>query len=168
MKKPILAVCAALLASPPLAAQNSTPMVSASDPEGMRSALVNAGYNVGEVGTDSVGDPQITVALADYTTGILFYGCDEARHDSCTSIQMVTGFDRAEPIPDKLALSISQTLRYAAVQIDDEGDPFIGWDVFLGSGIPVPVFLAAIREYERTLVDAAAIIFAEENEEAAE
>ena len=154
---------ATMLASAPLAADDGVPSVSAKDPEGMLSALTNVGYPA-ELGVDTVGDPQITVSVNEYTVGILFYGCDAESNDNCDSVQLLTGFDRAEPIPHELALQISQTLRFAAVQIDDEGDPFIGWDIFMGNGIPMPVFLAALRSYESTLDDASTIIFAEENE----
>lgn len=153
---------ATMLLAAPLAAHDDVPTVSAKDPDGLLAALTNAGYSA-ELGVDTVGDPQITFTANDYTTAVLFYGCSPESNDNCDSVQLLTGFDRAEAIPHELALEISQTLRFAAIQIDEEGDPFIGWDIFMGDGIPLPVFLAALRSYERTLDDAATIIFAEEN-----
>lgn len=153
---------ATMLTAAPLAADDHVPMVSAKDPDGLAAALTNAGYSA-ELGVDSVGDPQITITVNDYVVGVMFYGCDPQNNDNCDSVQLLTGYDRAEAIPHELAVEISQTLRFAAVQIDEEGDPFIGWDIFMGEGIPLPVFLAALRSYERTLDDAATIIFAEEN-----
>lgn len=151
------------MTQPVLAAEK---MISAHDPNGMFAVMEGAGYE-GELDTDGVGDPLITAELGGWDTYIYFYGCDDETHDKCDSLQFRTGFDRAQPWSAAQALEIPKNYRYAAVQLDEEGDPFVTWDLVTGDGIPRKVFLAALRSYEQALHNAASLIFAEERVEEA-
>jgi hypothetical protein len=160
MKKILAAIVLGLMAS---AAQATTPpnMVSAADPGTLVSAMEFAGYEA-SVAIDEVGDPMITTELGGWLTNIYFYGCDENTHQQCDSIQLQTGFDRKEPWSAEAALQISEKYRFVSVWLDDEGDPYVRWDIVTGGGIPTKVFLQALREYTLALQNASNLVFAEE------
>ena len=122
---------------------------------------MNAGYEA-QLTTDGVGDPMIASTLAGMPLRIYFYGCDAETNDGCDSLQLSTGFDREQPWTRGEALEISERFRFASVRLDDEGDPFISWDIITGDGIPASVFLQSITQFERTIELTAAVVFAEE------
>lgn len=135
--------------------------VTAENPRGMLNAITAAGYEA-KLTTDSAGDPMIDTKLGGYRVSVLFYGCDESTHLGCDSVQLSTGFDRKTPMAPARALNIAREWRFLAVSLDDEGDPYLRWDIFTGSGIPQSVFMTALRRYGETLEDAGEIIFADE------
>lgn len=130
----------------PLAAQTPTSMVTAGDPQGMVRVLEGAGYRP-VLGKDDTGDPRIDVELDGSPAYILFYGCDEDTHQGCNSIQFAAGFDRTQPWTAEAALSLSQKYRFTSMSLDEEGDPFVKWDVMTGNGIPSDVFLAGVNSF---------------------
>lgn len=136
-------------------------MVSAADPEGIMRVLKQAGY-AAELGSDSYGDPEIELEIADYATTILFYGCDANTHANCDSIQLRSGFDRGSPLAAADALAISKQYRFASVWLDDAGDPWVQWDIMTGTGIPAQVLLAGLESFGDTLQDTAEIVFSED------
>lgn len=136
------------------------PVVTAKDPQSIVAALELAGYEP-TLSTDATGDPLIRVRLNAYTTRIVFYGCDKDSHNGCDSIQLSTGFDRAEPWTADAAMEISRKYRYGAVFLDKEGDPYLKWDIITGDGIPTPVFLSSVRAFAGTVTFAAEMVFAE-------
>jgi hypothetical protein len=150
----------ALLAGP-AAAQSQIEMVSAGNPAELTAVMMNAGYDV-ELTVDKVGVPMIKSELSGMPLRIYFYGCNEQTHDGCDSVQLSTGFDRQEPWTPAAAMQISESLRFASVRLDDEGDPFVTWDIVTGSGIPGAVFLESISQFKRTIQLTADIVFAEE------
>ncbi len=150
-----------LLTTTSLSAQAGVAMVSAKDPEGLAKVMSDAGYEV-ELSTDTLGDPMITTELANMPTRVSFYGCDEETNSGCDSLQLSTGFDRKEPWTKAEAIQISERLRFAAVSLDDEGDPYISWDIVTGDGIPSRVFLQSILQFSSTIESTADIVFAEE------
>ena len=148
----------------PAAAQQAPTRVSAADPEGMASVLRSAGYAV-KVTTDDYGDPQIETEFSGWDGAIMFYGCDEDTHTECDSIELRVGFDRAEPMTLELLNEVSSS-RYIATFLDDEGDPWVNWDIITGNGegIPASVFIQAVYEFADGVDYAADLIFAEESE----
>jgi hypothetical protein len=158
-----LGMLAAAFAAP-LAAQGKGENLSAREPAGIVLALLNAGYDA-TLETDDFGDPIIKYEGEGYKYSMLFYGCDETSHDGCDSVQLRVGFDRAEPWNASEALKLSQENRYTAVALDDEGDPYLFWDIVTRDGIPAAVLLDSIERFERNAEIAAEAIFAEENGE---
>ena len=138
-----------------------TSMVSAGDPEGLVKALDDAGYDP-VLGTDQGGDPKITMAFGGREGVILFYGCDENAKDNCDAIQFNVGFDRAKPWTAEEAIKLSTQFRFAATSLDDDGDPFIRWDVITGDGIPRKVFLRSVLAFTNLVADAEQVVFADE------
>ncbi|BDI61357.1 YbjN domain-containing protein [Qipengyuania nanhaisediminis] len=158
-----LAALAVLSLSAPAAAQEPITSISAGKPAELTVVMMNAGYTV-ELAEDGIGDPMIISELIGMPLRIYFYGCDEEDNSGCTSLQLSTGFDRRKPWSRGEALQISEQLRYAAVRLDEEGDPFISWDIYTGDGIPTTVFLASLDEFARTIQLTADIVFAEEEQ----
>jgi hypothetical protein len=135
--------------------------ITAANPAGIAAAMKGAGYTA-DVDTDNVGDPRITTELNGWQVRILFYGCDEQTHGGCDSVQLSTGFDRTNAMDPSRALSIAQRWRYVAVSLDDEGDPYLKWDIVTDKGIPQSVFLNALKRYGDVLESASEIIFEDE------
>lgn len=135
--------------------------LSASDPAGIVTALKDAGYSP-SLDKDSYGDPIIGFELAGYDTEMMFYGCDEETHDRCDSVQLRAGFDREQPWTATEALKISKAYRFVSIWLDEDGDPWVQWDIVTGQGIPAPVFLKAIESFGETLEDTAEMVFKDE------
>ncbi|UVI38686.1 YbjN domain-containing protein [Qipengyuania spongiae] len=135
--------------------------VTAGDPDGMVDVLTDAGYDA-SLETDDYGDPKIVTEAGGWPTSIVFYDCDENTHDGCGSVQFVTGLDRRDPMRPEDALAISQRFRFLAVSLDEEGDPFLHWDVITDEGVSAATFLKAFRRFGETVNDASEVIFAEE------
>ena len=146
-----------------LAAQNEIETVSAKNPPELAIVMLNAGYDV-ELTEDGIGDPLIITEVVGMPLWVYFYGCDAEAHDNCSSLQLSTGFDRDKPWTRGEALAISESLRFAAVRLDAEGNPFVSWDIVTGDGIPREVFLQSLTHFSRTVELAADMVFAEEND----
>lgn len=136
-------------------------VVSAGEPDSILGALIGAGYKAEKL-TDNGGDPMIAMELEGMPTQIYFYGCDDATHDQCDSLQFSTGFDRAKPWNAADAIVVSKRYRFASVSLDDEGDPYITWDINIGEGIPASLFLKSLRDFSGAVSSTANLAFAEE------
>jgi hypothetical protein len=154
----LLACALAAIGSPALAAEGT---VTAYNPGGMAKIMRDAGYKA-ELDVDDYGDPYIKTAFGDFDGAVYFYGCDDTNHDRCESVQFRAGLDRQKAMPLTLLNEIVTKYRYTAMWLDDEGDPWINFDVFTGAGIPQPVFLRALEAYRDNLVDVSEMVFAEE------
>ncbi|MBA4044022.1 MAG: hypothetical protein C0471_06330 [Erythrobacter sp.] len=148
----------------PLAAQGKGETLSAKEPAGIVLALLNAGYDA-TLETDDFDDPLIKFEGDGYKYDMLFYGCDETTHEGCDSVQLRVGFDRAKPWNAADAMELSRENRYTAVALDDEGDPYLFWDIVTGDGIPAAVLIDSVQRFEGNAELAAEAIFAEENAE---
>ncbi|MBI1401886.1 MAG: hypothetical protein GC147_01555 [Porphyrobacter sp.] len=161
MKFRMLVAGLALGAAAPLMAAEDGEMISARTPAGMVIAMLNAGFRA-ELTTDEYGDPLIKSQAVGYPLQIYFYECDEETHEGCSSVQFVTGFDRKEPWTAKEALEIARKQRYAAISLDDEGDPFVRWDIVTEGGIPEAVFVESLYRFEEMVSRVEEIVFADE------
>lgn len=149
---------AAAMATPAIAADET---VSAADPAGMVRAMQSAGYPA-TLDTDDYGDPNIATSFGDFKGAVYFYGCDETTHVNCTSVQFRVGLDRAEPLPLDELNAILKKYRYAAIWLDNDGDPWVNFDVFLGAGVPKSVFLGTLDAFKGNFATISDAVFAEE------
>ena len=140
---------------------DSMRFVTARDPQGLLQVLKDAGYDP-ELDTDPTGDPKIYVELNGWNSQIYFYGCDENTHDGCDAIQLSASFVRKKPMKLAKALKISERYRYLSVFLDNEGDPYLQWDIVTLDALPQAVFLASLRRYGEVLDGAAELIFEDE------
>jgi hypothetical protein len=150
-------------ASAPSWAQGAPDYVSAADPDGMVRVLRYAGY-VAEPDTDGVGDPMIRTEFSGWPGAFFFYGCDEKTHTGCDSVQLQVAFDRAKPMTAEMALDMAGRERFLSIRLDDEGDPWIEWDIVTGNaeGIPAPVFMKAVNNFAKQIQAVSSRIFAAE------
>ncbi|OBV10104.1 hypothetical protein I603_2665 [Erythrobacter dokdonensis DSW-74] len=148
-------------------ARNSAEVISASNPAGMVITLLNMGFNP-ELTTDPVGDPLIISRSNGGVFSVFFFGCNETTHDACQSIRLQVGYDRAKPWNPVEAMQLSAEYPFLAVRLDQEGDPFVHWDLYLGEGIPETVFVRNVRAFEKSVTLAAELVYAEEKADAAE
>lgn len=162
--KRLLAASALALATPPLGAQTGEAMVTAKNPQGIVDALEGAGYDA-ELTQDGAGDPMIVTELSGWSSRIYFYGCDETSHDGCDALQFSAGFDRKQPWTAEEAIALARKYRFSSIYLDDEGDPYIEWDVITGDGIPAPVFLASVLSFSDAIDVARSEAFADETAE---
>ncbi len=161
--RPALAALGLMLAAP-LAAQERAEIITASNPPGIVIAMLNAGFNP-ELTKDRTGDPMI-ISRGDYANlYVLFFGCNPESHDNCQSIRFQVAFDRAKPWSPPEALNLANEFPFLSVRLDGEGDPFLHWDLVLGEGIPLSVFIKNLRAFEESITLAADIIHAEEKAE---
>ena len=135
--------------------------VTAADPQGMTELLDMAGYEA-ELGKDNAGDPMITAEFGGRSARVFFYGCDEETKADCDAVQLSVGFDREDAWTAQEAIQLPKDFRFAAVSLDDEGDPYVTWDIVTGEGIPAKVFLRSIVLYSDMISEADRIIFAAE------
>lgn len=161
--KRLLAASALILAAP-LGAQTGETMVTAKNPQGLVDAMEAAGYDA-ELTQDGAGDPMILTRLSGWSTRIYFYGCDETSHDGCDAVQFSAGFDREKPWTAEEAIKLARQYRFSSAYLDDEGDPYIEWDVITGDGIPTPVFLASVLSFSDAIDMARGEVFADETAE---
>ena len=143
----VMAVGALLAASPPALAA----IVSAQSPDSLAEALRGAGYAV-VAATDDTGDPVLELDMQGYKARLLFFDCDEARHDSCGSVQFFAAFDaEGAGMSPADAIAFVRRHRYAAVTLNASGDPMLRWDIETGAGIPGEVFTASAARFLGTM-----------------
>ena len=150
-------VAGVLLAVPATA----TDTVTAFNPGGVATALRDAGYKA-TIDVDDYGDPIINTEWGGYTGAVYFYGCDEATHDRCESVQFRSGFDRKKPLPLTTLNEVVTKYRYTAMWLDKDGDPWVNFDMFLGAGVPKSVFLGTLNAFKGNFATISEAVFAEE------
>ena len=94
--------------------------------------LQKAGYKA-ELTKDEGGDPLISSAAEGTTFKIYFYDCDEAKL-RCKALQFSAGFDLKTPLALEKANEWNRKNRYLKVYLDDDGDPYVQYDVNVNAG----------------------------------
>jgi len=92
--------------------------------------LQKAGYKAA-LSKDSSGDPMIDSAANGTNFKVYFYDCKAER---CKAIQFSAGFNLKEPLKLEKANEWNTKNRYLKVYLDDEGDPYVQYDVNLNAG----------------------------------
>lgn len=77
---------------------------------------------------DDYGDPRLTSRLEGTRFSVYFYDCEQG---SCESIQFTAGFDLDTPMPLQRVNDWNRDKRFGKVYLDDEGDPYVEYDVNL-------------------------------------
>ena len=114
---------------------------------------------------DDYGDPLILTDYDGYEGQIVFYGCDDDRHDGCDSVQFTVGLDREQPMPIEMVNDLVANERFVSISLDEDGDPWLTWDVVTLDGIPASVFLYSVRQFASQVNAVADQVFAEETEQ---
>lgn len=114
-------VAAASLAAAPLQAQ------VVGDPDVIQNFLQSYGLQVSR-DTDSSGDPRLSSRIEGTNFKVYFYGCKKG---VCDSIQFSSGFDLSKPMSAWKINEWNRKKRFGKAYLDDEGDPYIEYDVNL-------------------------------------
>ena len=123
-----LAVAAlAILWTAPARAQ----MVTAQDPGSVVRALQQGGYPA-TLGTDRVGDPMITSAVAGTEYQMFFYNC--TAHQACATVQFHSRYQPATPVGLERLNEWNSTKRFGRAFLDKSGFPVLEMDVDLDDG----------------------------------
>jgi hypothetical protein len=110
--------------------------VQAINADGMTGAEVadwlrKSGYKA-ELTKDDGGDPLIDSAADGHDFKIYFYDCSEAKR--CKALQFSAGFDTKEGLTLEKANEWNRKNRYLKAYLDDEGDPYVQYDVNVNAG----------------------------------
>lgn len=151
------AIAAALLMVPAGAAIAAPPakvpdnMVSASDPESLVRALKLIGAKP-ELTQEEGVDPDISFTINDYNASVIFYGCND-EHKECDSFQLAGSFtlDKKQKFDPKLATKFVEEHRYAAVFVNESGEPDLRWDMVTVEPMPVANFTASVVRFGEAL-----------------
>ena len=158
------AVLAMSAVTPPAMAQGLVETASASEPEELVKLLRFAGWKA-DLGEGDDGTPRISGEFFGWSTTIHFFGCDGAGPAGCDSLLFTTGLDSEHPMDPVKALDLMRKYRFATISLDEEGDPFIDYDLMLGAGIPSDVFLGAVHTYAVSLDNIADVVFESQREQ---
>lgn len=92
--------------------------------------LQKAGYKA-ELSKDSDGDPLIKSATGGQNFNVYFYDCANTR---CKALQFSAGFDLKTPLSLDKSNEWNRENRYLKAYLDDEGDPYVQYDVNVNAG----------------------------------
>lgn len=147
MKKIALGLMFCMGTALPALAQN----VLASDPASITQILQSFGYRA-ELGTDSGGDPKISSSSGGANFSIFFYGCTDGKN--CDAISFSAAFDLDPGSNVALMNDWNQQKRYTKAYLDDEQDPVIDMDIYLGEGgVTIENFRFWLDTWERAVGD---------------
>lgn len=147
MKKLMSALALVLPLAMPAFAQN----VVADDPNSMTEVLQSFGYRA-ELSKDSGGDPKISSSSGGANFSIFFYGCTNGQN--CNAISFSSAFDLDPGSNTELMNEWNQKKRYTKAYLDDEQDPVIDMDVYLGDGgVSIDNFRTWVNTWERAIGD---------------
>ncbi|MFT4251177.1 MAG: YbjN domain-containing protein [Caulobacter sp.] len=93
--------------------------------------LQDAGYKA-ELTTDETGDPMIKSAAAGVNFIVYFYDC--TAKPRCKALQFAASFDLKQPMSASKINEWNRKNRYLKAYIDDEGDPYVQYDVNINAG----------------------------------
>lgn len=93
--------------------------------------LQKAGYKA-TLSKDDGGDPMIDSAADGHNFKIYFYDCDAAKR--CKALQFSAGFDLKQGLTLAKANEWNRKNRYLKVYLDDDGDPYVQYDVNVNAG----------------------------------
>lgn len=92
--------------------------------------LQKAGYKA-ELTKDGGGDPLINSATDGTNFKVFFYDCEGER---CKALQFSAGFDLKTALTPAAANKWNRENRYLKVYLDDDGDPYVQYDVNVNAG----------------------------------
>ncbi len=147
MKKIAFGLVLCLATAVPALAQN----VQANDPASITQILQSFGYRA-ELATDSGGDPKISSSSGGANFSIFFYGCTNG--SDCDAISFSAAFDLDPGSNVALMNDWNQKKRYTKAYLDDEQDPVIDMDIYLGEGgVTIENFRFWVDTWERAIGD---------------
>jgi putative hemolysin len=92
--------------------------------------LQKAGYKAA-LSKDETGDPLISSAADGHDFKVYFYDCKDGR---CKALQFSAGFDMKDGLTLAKANEWNRKNRYLKTYLDDDGDPYVQYDVNVNAG----------------------------------
>ena len=93
--------------------------------------LQKGGYKA-VLSKDDGGDPLIDSAADGHSFKIYFYDCDATKR--CKALQFSAGFDLKTPLTLDKVNEWNRKNRYLKAYLDDDGDPYVQYDVNVNAG----------------------------------
>ena len=100
--------------------------ISAKDPQKILEAMQQYGF-ASTLTADDSGDPMITSKVSRSDFFVIFYGCEENK--DCKSVMFRAGYDLKDPLSALKINEWNRDKRFGKAYIDDEGDPFLEFEV---------------------------------------
>lgn len=142
---PVLAIAAsAALMSHPVAGEE---LLDAADPQKLVGMIRDLGYRA-QLEKDAVGDPLIKSSVGGTRFAIIFYGCDEERHDACDFVLYKVGYDLHEGIELDLVNQWNATQLVGRAYRDDVDDPWLEMPWNLDGGVSRQNFESTFEWWE--------------------
>lgn len=142
---------AALCLTPALALQapaaTAEELVNAVNPERLVNSIRELGYRA-ELETDDVGDPLIKSSVGGTRFAIVFYGCDEHRHDDCDFLLFKVGYDMQEEVALEVINRWNATQLVGRAYRDDVNDPWLEMAWNLQGGVSAANFESTFEWWE--------------------
>ena len=147
LARPVLS--AALLFSATFVAPvaSADELVDAANPERMVAILRGLGHPA-QLDRDEVGDPLIRSEVSGTRFAILFYGCDETRHDDCNFLLFRVGYDLAEGLELERINEWNATELVGRAFRDEVNDPWLELAWNLDGGVTARNFESTIAWWE--------------------
>jgi hypothetical protein len=92
--------------------------------------LRKAGYKA-DLSSDEQGDPLIASAAEGQAFKVYFYDCQAGR---CKAVQFSADFDLKTPLTLEKINEWNRKNRYLKAYLDDDGDPYVQYDVNVNAG----------------------------------
>lgn len=147
MKRLFCSLALCVWAASPALSQN----IHADDPASMTEVLQSFGYRA-QLSKDSGGDPKISSSSGGAEFSIFFYGCTNGTN--CDAISFSSAFDLDPGSNTDLMNEWNRKKRYTKAYLDDEQDPVIDMDIYLGDGgISIDNFRTWVETWERGVGD---------------
>lgn len=129
MFRPAIALTAALCAPLPAVAQD---LLTGANPFAFVTAIRDEGYKA-ELSEDDSGNPKIDGRMGRSNYSIFFLGCDDSQ--GCNSVQFSAGYGKEAGWPLADVNAWNRAWRYGKAHVDDEGNPYLKYDVNTDFGI---------------------------------
>lgn len=156
MIRPLHLPKAALAASMMIGAVVGAPLASAetlvdaTDPARLVTLIRDLGYRA-ELDTDEVGDPLIRSSVGGTRFSIVFYGCDQDRHDNCKFLLYKVGYDMADGVDLDLVNEWNATQLVGRAYRDQVDDPWLEMSLNMSGGVSVRNVESAFEWWEASV-----------------
>ena len=133
-----------LVASSVVPAAAADELVDATDPGKLVSIIRALGHSA-ELEADEVGDPLIRAEVGGTRFAIVFYGCDESRHDNCHFLLYRVGYDLADGTALDVVNRWNATQLVGRAYLDEVNDPWLEMAWNLRGGVSASNFESTLE-----------------------
>lgn len=127
-------------------------LVDATDAKKLVSIIRDLGYRA-ELETDAMGDPLIRSSVGGTRFAIVFYGCDEKRHDNCDLLLYKVGYDMKEGVDLDVVNRWNATQLVGRAYRDDVDDPWLEMAWNMTGGVSARNFESTFEWWEVTVAE---------------